>query len=290
MGNYYLENGYKEASTNALGKALGFLSYESSDKIPMAFSMKFNGGDTKLQQIALTFAADTDMFSTIRDNINFLLGKSDFREAYTEKTATYVATYGEALIWSGYGYRFEIHGIGNSNGAPMATIADIESGISPFILTISANTVPQGSTDANAYPQQQATPTITPKPTPKPTPMKLSVVVNSLSLGSNSIGTPRMFLSFKNNETSASVDRVDFRIECFDAYGNTIRQYGHQQYINGFFDSVTIKAGKASSKDYYWDLYGLEGTKSIRIAITKYHTTAGKTVEVPDELLSWKTY
>ena len=95
------------------------------------------------------------------------------------------------------------------------------------------------------------------------------------------------YIRFKNN-ASVTVDRIDFRIKGYNRYGELIKQYNIDT-IEFYFDDE-IKPGKLSPKDYYYNYYMLNEATKIKIAIVKYHTTDGKTIEVPEYQLKWSTF
>ena len=138
-------------------------------------------------------------------------------------------------------------------------------------------------------PTVSTSPNHTTKPTPIPTPVIMDVSIYSVRLGENSIGKPEIYARFTNTSTSETIDRVDFYIECYDAYGDLIKSYNHYDMIDCFYDE-RINPGKTSSSDHYWTIFGCEGVKTIKIAIHRYHTTKGKTVSLSDSQLMWETY
>ena len=92
-----------------------------------------------------------------------------------------------------------------------------------------------------------------------------------------------------HNNSSVTVDRIDFYVRCFDAYGNQIKGYGIYDVSCCFYDEI-IKAGKSSPSDIYWGLYGFNGTKRIEVAVFSYHTLSGTTVEIPEDQIFWKSF
>ena len=57
-----------------------------------------------------------------------------------------------------------------------------------------------------------------------------------------------------------------------------------------FYTDEIIKPGKLSPKDIYYYSFMLNEATTIKIAIIKYHTTNGKTVEIPTNHLKWYTF
>lgn len=136
-----------------------------------------------------------------------------------------------------------------------------------------------------------------PSPTKKPTPLPTETVnpeinkikISSLRIGKNSIGSSILYIVFKNS-TSYTVDRIDFNVKCYDAYGRKILGYNYYDSTNCFYDDRSIKSGGKTPSDIYWTLYGFEGTKAIDIVITGYHTTNGITVRIPESQWNYVHY
>lgn len=139
-------------------------------------------------------------------------------------------------------------------------------------------------------PTLEPTKMITPKPTPKPTPVKIDVTISSVRFGQDAIGTTELYIRFTNKHASETIDRVDFTAKCYDSYGELIKGYGVYEGSNMFFEAQSIRPGKTTSSDYYYTMYGFDGIKSVSIAIQKYHTTSGRTVEISEDDLQWKTF
>ena len=129
-----------------------------------------------------------------------------------------------------------------------------------------------------------------PTPTPAPTPVKLEVDISAVRFGKNSIGTPELYIRFKNTSSSKTIDRIDFAVECYDVYGSKVKGDGYYDYTECYFDDQRIKPGKTSPSNHYWTLYGFEGMYSVKIAITKYHTTDGRTVSIPEKQWTWEKW
>lgn len=117
-------------------------------------------------------------------------------------------------------------------------------------------------------------------------PVVLDVSIDSIKIGENSIGTPEVYVVLKNCSADLTIDRVDFLVKCYDAYGDLIKPYGRYTYTSCFYDDK-IKPGYKSPSHWRWTLYDCDGTDSVNIAIEKYHATDGTTVSVPDDQLAW---
>ena len=109
--------------------------------------------------------------------------------------------------------------------------------------------------------------------------------VCSITLSRNTIG-PFAYIQIANN-LSVAVDRVDFTVYCYDAYGRQIKGYDYYTHDDDWYDGLILPGGKSPS-DHYWSLYGYDGVRTIVVTITKYHTADGRTVSIPkDRQQSW---
>ena len=117
-------------------------------------------------------------------------------------------------------------------------------------------------------------------------PIVLDVSVASVKIGENSIGSPEIHVVLKNNSSTLTIDRVDFRIKCYDAYGDLIKLYNRYTYSACFYDG-TLKPGYKSPDNHRWTIYDGDGTRSVRVAIEKYHATDGTTVSISEDQLEW---
>lgn len=138
-------------------------------------------------------------------------------------------------------------------------------------------------------PTPTPSPTYTPKPTPKPTPVKCDISIESFRLDRDILSNPELYIVFKNNGLY-SVDQIDFDMVFYNAYGEVIKIYGLYEKASGHYTATVISPGGTSSKDCNWNTQDVQDMKKIKIAITKYHTTNGRTVEIPKEQYKWYTY
>lgn len=104
-------------------------------------------------------------------------------------------------------------------------------------------------------------------------------VISSIQLTTNSIGTPRAYIRIMNTSRK-TIDRVDFTVYCYDAYGRQIKGYNYYTHQANWYDGY-IYPGEESPSNHYWDLYGFDGTRTVLVTITKYHCTDGTTVDIP---------
>ena len=175
-----------------------------------------------------------------------------------------------------------------------ATLFELQLGKYDFMVTMenkktlpdnNENTIPistpKSSFNASLFPIFT-----TPKPTQKP--VTSNVIVYSAHVEKDTYGRYQISVRFKNNE-SVGVDQIDFRVKCYDAYGDLIKAYNYYDEVELSFDN-TIKRGAISESDWYWRLSGYSNVKSIEIAVIKYHTTSGRTVTIPEDYFVWKKF
>ena len=105
-------------------------------------------------------------------------------------------------------------------------------------------------------------------------------VITSIELGTNPYGAPCIFLRIFNL-TDYALDRVDFTVRCYDAYGKLIKSYYKSAtHEDCFYDGVLLPK-EGTPADHYWSLYGYYGIHTVYITVTKYHTADGRTVRIP---------
>lgn len=95
-------------------------------------------------------------------------------------------------------------------------------------------------------------------------------------------------ITVKNDSKDKSVDAYDMVAYAYDTYGENVK------YMSNEFATLTssevIKPGKTSPKGFYWALYNMSSTKTMKVAIVKYHTTEGDTIEIPEDQYVWFEY
>lgn len=277
--------GYSASAINSMGKKIGVISYENANYQPTKISVIFNTSTQMPTSISYTYAADKEAYAQLYAGMNENLGEADYQEAYSEKRNTYSLEHGEALLWQGTDYRFKLNAEG---GETLSGIYQVQTGRSPFVFTASYN---KNMKDAiNKADGLISSVRATPNPTAKPRPVHLEVEIASVRIGEDTIGNPEIYVVFKNTSKTETIDRIDFSVRCYDAYGAEIKPYGFYDWTDNFYDDKELRPGKTTSSDWRWTIYGVEGTKSVKIAITKYHTTSGKAVEAPTDTLVWNTY
>ena len=120
-----------------------------------------------------------------------------------------------------------------------------------------------------------------------PDPQDLEVKITRLT--SNSIGTPEIYVQFKNVSDKA-IDRIDFVVYTYDAYGDKIKPYDYYDCTGCYYDDSVLQPGGSTPSDWCWTLYDCEGVKKVRVAIEKYHFKNGKTVSIPYSKYVYYTY
>lgn len=101
--------------------------------------------------------------------------------------------------------------------------------------------------------------------------VKLSVKYSTLNLE----------VTVKNTSKSVTVDAYDLVAYGYDAYGEIV-QYMTSDRVP-LTSQETIKPGKTSPSGYAWQLYTMDSVKTFKVAVARYHTTDGQTVEIPEE-------
>lgn len=119
-------------------------------------------------------------------------------------------------------------------------------------------------------------------------PKQLDVKIKSVKLRVNSAGTTELYVRFQNTG-SVTIDRIDFTVRCYDAYGDRIYGYDYYSEQDNYYDS-DLKPGSTTPSDWRWGLYGFDGTQKVEIAITRYHMTDGTSVSVSYSDRVWHSF
>lgn len=178
------------------------------------------------------------------------------------------------------------------NGIVLIDLAEVRrnnNGNIDWVICLGYNIIHSNLQEAKAEftsrPRSNATPrpveTATPKPTAK---VSCEISIASVKLDSSSV-IPDLYVVFKN-DSKVAVDRIDFEVKCYDAYGSQIKGYGIYDSTECFYDQ-TIQSNQTSRFDYRWYLNGWDGIKSVEIAITRYHKINGKAVIIPEDQRKW---
>ena len=104
-------------------------------------------------------------------------------------------------------------------------------------------------------------------------------VISYIRLATNAYGFPIAYIQIYN-QTNTIIDRVDFTVYCYDAYGRQIKGYGYYTHDDDWYDGI-IMPGESSPSDHYWSLYGYEGVRTVIVTVYKYHTADGRTIYIP---------
>lgn len=277
------DSGYQDDDLNALiGRSLGFLTYTSAKQQAKSISLFVNKDTSIVNRVSLTYNPDKEVFSAISEQLESELGEPRLRAAYVGEYMGQTATFSEALIWQKDNLEISIYASGDAGDD--SDIYHVQNGKALFVLNIEE---PSDEDSAKEIVSEAVEILVT--PTPKPVPVDMKVAVYSVNIGKNSIGTPDIEVRFINNESS-SVDRIDFAIRGYDAYGKLVKGYGVYDYTTCFYDNKPIAKGKTSESGWSWTLYGFDGIKTVEIAITSYHTTSGKSVEANENQYVWVPY
>ncbi len=290
------EIGYNDGSKTIMNTKRVF----STKLEPNLVSVSFDTASKRINHVSCEYSASKDNYERVCTTLEQAFGKPSYSEAYTEEKGNYTITYSDRLIWEHCGCICVVNGEGDAENN---SIADLKLGKSPFIVNVFIKAAEGTAYSAEiqketgkmlpiATPTTKATAKPTVKPTAKPKPtarVSSEISIYSVSIKQDSIGTPQIFVRLRNNSKN-SVDRIDFSVKCYDAYGALVKGYGVYSQSACFYDASTIKSGGITPSDYRWTFYGYDGVKSIEIAITKYHFTNGKTVEIPEEQYVWIKY
>lgn len=112
--------------------------------------------------------------------------------------------------------------------------------------------------------------------------------VTGIALDQDSIGTTEISLMITNTG-EVGIDAVQLRVEFRDAYEETVKIYGAYSYATLSYEDM-IEPGKSTPSDWVWTMTGVDGIKTMRVAVQKYHTTDGNTVTINDAQLKWSEW
>lgn len=118
-------------------------------------------------------------------------------------------------------------------------------------------------------------------------PFKSDVKVASVKSGVSYSGSLMLYIQLQNTGRD-TIDRVDFNLAFFDAYGNLMKYKG-QKYEH-CYDTSTIKPGKKSPANWYYDFPGMSGATKFAICIYKYHFKNGTTVDIGNDDQTWVSF
>ncbi|MEA5015351.1 MAG: peptidoglycan-binding domain-containing protein [Candidatus Limiplasma sp.] len=137
----------------------------------------------------------------------------------------------------------------------------------------------------------KATPTPRPTPTPGPTPVpdEAAVQITSVKLAER-YNTKTFSVNLKNLSTEYTVDAFTVVYRLYDTYGDLLSGSARTDGLESaeWWKDLKLKPnGKFSMGSYYWYLFADQTASRIEAAVSKYHTTDGKTVVVPPEQYIW---
>lgn len=130
------------------------------------------------------------------------------------------------------------------------------------------------------------TPTPTPSPTPAPTPIPANAVIEITSVSLRDYYNTKVFsLKLKNHSKDITIDAFTVTFRCFDGYGETLTKTNQSAE---WWKELTLKPGKSFSMgSYFWYLFTEQTCAKIDVAISKYHTTDGQTIEIDESDYIW---
>ena len=141
---------------------------------------------------------------------------------------------------------------------------------------------------AAAIPKPTPAPTATPAPSPTPAPdyALLTIVGGRLA---RIEGYPYVRV-IARNRSPYTVDQFQFRVRAIDKYGDLLWWGGVQGVTVRSFIVTNVKMKPNQKNGNGSQYFSLEYFPSVRIAevaLYRYHTLDGKTVDVPEEALVW---
>ena len=243
-----------------------YATYENANEMIERICFGYSNETLRIATVAMYCKAD-------REAINLI---SNLTDAYGDSEGCVVSgVKGSAMYWQSEDNIYFIIYDGS--------YTDLTVGKLPYVfMQVAMNDTAESVESSNATePTQTEVPTTTPIITS-------DITVTKAKLDRNSAGTTEAYITLHNNGR-VTVDRIDFYVKCFDAYGNHIKGYDTYDVSSCFYDEL-LRAGASTSSDIYWTLYGFTGTKRIEVAIISYHTQSGITVEIPEDQLVWKSF
>ena len=273
--------GYKPIADNKTGlfKDVAWI-FTNESEAPMSISAWFDSDDRIVTRITNTYNKNAELFNQINQSLTKMFGQPRHTDYKEEQTAGSISITFESLSWAqnsiGYLIGFTEKPDG-TNGSMEATLKG-DAGFSVSVLKTS---------EAKAETLPTPTATQKPRPTATPKPVNVEVAVYSVDIKDNRFGRKEFYIRFKNN-SSQTIDRIDFKVQGFNRYGERITSYIFDT-ASFYYDEI-LQSGQITPDNYYYNNYYLNEATRIRIAITKYHTSSGYTIEVPESQLHWETF
>ncbi len=273
--------GYKPDTDNKTGilKDVAW-RFNNEKSAPYSIVAWFNTEGRDVTHITYHYKKDADTYKSITQSLTMLFGNPVYQEYSEERTSNQIRIKYESLNWSGTGFVYGI-GFADKDDGSRGTMEDAKAGRTGFAINII-----QTENNLNEY-KDTPEPTDTPKPTPTLKPVNVEVSIDSVDIKDTKYGTRYFYIRFKNN-ASVNVDRIDFKVQGFNRYGERIVRY-NVDTVDFYYDDV-IKPGKTTPSNWRYNYYMLDEATKIKIAVIKYHTSDGKTVEIPEYHWQWFTY
>ena len=136
-------------------------------------------------------------------------------------------------------------------------------------------------------PTPSPAPTNTPAPTPIPDEAVLELTKVSLFTRYNNL---KFRVEAQNNSKDCTIDAFNLTVRAYNRYDEQLAWYGRLEALEYGFTEQACKitsAKKYTMGSYYFDLFGWDTATRIEVAVSRYHTTDGKTVDIPKEKLVW---
>lgn len=287
VGEELEEMGYKPSPENKTG-VLKDVAWEfiSDSAIPYSVVVWFNTEERDASGFTYHYDKNPNLFFQYIQSLNLLFGEPFHQEYEEEHRGSYHSITVESLSWNVYGINYHVLFSAKDDGS-RGTLEDAVKGTAGFSI-YSYLTDTSDSEEEEATSEITHDPTNTPAPTATPRPVNVEVTIDKVEIKATRYGTKEFYIRLKNN-SSNDVDRVDFYVQGYNAYGERIEDFSGA-YIFNFYCEELLKPGKTTPKDYYYTHYDLNEAVSLKIAIVKYHKTNGQTVEVPENQYKWETF
>lgn len=121
----------------------------------------------------------------------------------------------------------------------------------------------------------------------KEIPFRSDIKVASVRTGSTYSGALQLYIQLENVGNS-TIDRVDFHVQCWNAYGELMTYQG-SKYMDCYYNS-DLKSGKKMPSDWYYDLSGYNGATKFAICVYRYHYKNGETVDIDVSDQTWEVF
>ena len=155
----------------------------------------YDAENKKVNSIGFSFKADPDIFLEIYESNEENIGN-----------AQYSAT---SISWETDEITYELTASFLEQSDTTISLFEIQLGKRDFVLYANK----KQNVNISKTNKESSKKTSTPTATPKPIVSKISIL--SATINRNRFGTYELYVSFKNNESN-NVDRIDFRVKCFD--------------------------------------------------------------------------